>query len=436
MRYPFLIFFAFLLFSFHKIFSQNEVSGKYFLVGETEYKITYFSPSNLSFKNNNIKRMIIVLHGNSRTALTRQNDIIQAANSENTYLETLIISPHFIGTQEIIDNNLDDYHLYWKDAGWMEGGNSNSSGAYPRDESFSSFEVMDDIISQVILSENFPNLSQIILTGFSGGGQFMNRYASSNRIQEDFESEYNLDFRYIVASPSSYLYFNGERRVVGTTDQFEVPNSSSCGTYNNYKYGTLQMKQYMKYYHLDTLINRYKRRKISYGVGSRDNNPNSSSMDDTCPAMFQGSHRLERATVFVNYLNHFYGDLGENHKLYIAQGVFHNSTVFYNKNIIKNLLFPEITKTSKPLGIEKNKIKVYPTITSDKLHIEIHNSNSKEKLKIIDIFGREVKNFKIILNDKERLIIDASTIPEGLYFLFFNTFGNSNDKLRKFIIRK
>ena len=436
MRYPFLIFFALLLFSFHKIFPQNEVSGKYFLVGETEYKITYFSPSNLSFKNNNIKRMIIVLHGNSRTALTRQNDIIQAANSENTYLETLIISPHFIGTQEIIDNNLDDYHLYWKDAGWMEGGNSNSSGAYPRDESFSSFEVMDDIISQVILSENFPNLSQIILTGFSGGGQFMNRYASSNRIQEDFESEYNLDFRYIVASPSSYLYFNGERRVVGTTDQFEVPNSSSCGIYNNYKYGTFQMNQYMKYYHLDTLINRYKRRKISYGVGSRDNNPNSSSMDDTCPAMFQGSHRLERATVFVNYLNHFYGDLGENHKLYIAQGVFHNSTVFYNKNIIKNLLFPEITKTSTPLGIEKNKIKVYPTITSGKLHIEIHNSNSKEKLKIIDIFGREVKNFKIILNDKDRLIIDASTIPEGLYFLFFNTFGNSNDKLRKFIIRK
>ena len=283
MRYPFLIFFAFLLFSFHKIFSQNEVSGKYFLVGETEYKITYFSPSNLSFKNNNIKRMIIVLHGNSRTALTRQNDIIQAANSENTYLETLIISPHFIGTKEIIDNNLDDYHLYWKDAGWMEGGNSNSSGAYPRDESFSSFEVMDDIISQVILSENFPNLSQIILTGFSGGGQFMNRYASSNRIQEDFESEYNLDFRYIVASPSSYLYFNGERRVDGTLDQFEVPNSSSCGIYNNYKYGTFQMNQYMKYYHLDTLINRYKRRKISYGVGSRDNNPNSSSMDDTCP---------------------------------------------------------------------------------------------------------------------------------------------------------
>ena len=33
-------------------------SGKYFLVGETEYKITYFSPSNLSFKNNNINSLV------------------------------------------------------------------------------------------------------------------------------------------------------------------------------------------------------------------------------------------------------------------------------------------------------------------------------------------------------------------------------------------
>ena len=436
MRYPFIFFFTFFFFIFYKTLSQNEVSGKYFLVGESEYKITYFSPSNLSFINNNVKRMIIVLHGNNRTAFTRQNDIIQAANSENAYLETLIISPHFIGTQELIDNNLDDYHLYWKDTGWMDGGNSNSSGAYPRDESFSSFEVMDDIISQVILSEKFPNLSQIILTGFSGGGQFMNRYASSNRIQEEFESEYNLDFKYIIASPSSYLYFNGERRVDGTVDQFETPNSLNCGTYNNYKYGTLRMNEYMKYYHLDTLINRYKRRKISYGVGSRDNNPNSSSMDDTCPAMFQGSHRLERASIFVNYLNHFYGDLGENHKLYIAQGVSHNSTVFYNKNMIKDLLFPEISNSPSPLGIEKNKIKVYPSITSGNLNIEITNNNFNEKPKIIDIFGREVKNFKIIFNSRDRFLIDTSSIPEGLYFIFFNTFGNSNDKMRKFIIRK
>ena len=188
MRYPFIFFFTFFFFIFYKTLSQNEVSGKYFLVGESEYKITYFSPSNLSFINNNVKRMIIVLHGNNRTAFTRQNDIIQAANSENAYLETLIISPHFIGTQELIDNNLDDYHLYWKDTGWMDGGNSNSSGAYPRDESFSSFEVMDDIISQVVYGGKFPNISQIILTGYSGGGQFMNRYAPSNRIQVDMES--------------------------------------------------------------------------------------------------------------------------------------------------------------------------------------------------------------------------------------------------------
>ena len=436
MRKYFLLFF--LLFSvIDDTFSQNEVSGKYFLVGDSDYKITYFSPSNLSFKNNNIRRLVIVLHGNSRTALTRQNDIVQAADTEGKYLETLIISPHFISNQELVDNNLDDYHLYWRDNGWMEGALSSSSGAYPREESFSSFEVIDDIISQIILGNNFPNLRQVVLTGFSGGGQFMNRYASSNRVHELFEKDYNIDFQYLIASPSSYMYFNEERRVDGSTEQFEKPNVGNCGLYNNYKYGTNMLNQYMKYYHLDTLINRYKRRKISYGVGSRDNNPNSSSMDDSCQAMFQGDHRLERATIFVNYLKHIYGDLGDNHKLYIAQGVNHNSTTFYNRNNIRPLLFPEITnEVETPLGIENNnKIKIYPTPGSKVLNIENINFSLIHDFKILDIFGREVKNFTVSSEKNTKMLVDTSKLSDGLYFIFFNTFEDSLDKRLKFVIR-
>ena len=436
MRKYFLLFF--LLFTvIDDTFSQNEVSGKYFLVGESDYKITYFSPSNLSFKNNNIRRLVIVLHGNSRTALTRQNDIVQAADTEGKYLETLIISPHFISNQELVDNNLDDYHLYWRDNGWMEGSLSSSSGAYPREESFSSFEVVDDIISQIILGNNFPNLRQVVLTGFSGGGQFMNRYASSNRVHELFEKDYNIDFQYLIASPSSYMYFNEERRVDGSTEQFEKPNVGNCGLYNNYKYGTNMLNQYMKYYHLDTLINRYKRRKISYGVGSRDNNPNSSSMDDRCQAMFQGDHRLERATIFVNYLKHIYGDLGDNHRLYIAQGVNHNSTTFYNRNNIRPLLFPEITNEVKtPLGIENEyKIKIYPTPGSKVLSIENINFSHIYDFKIVDIFGREVKNFTVSSEKNTKMLVDTSKLSDGLYFIFFNTFEDSLDKRLKFIVR-
>ena len=138
-----------LFFLFNNSLCQEPVSPQFLYVGESQYKITYFSPSNINFTNNNIKRLVIVLHGNNRTAEQRQNAIIQAANSENKYLETLIISPHFIGTQELVANGLDDYHLYWSSASWMDGSPSSSSGAYPRDESFSSFEVMDNIITPV-----------------------------------------------------------------------------------------------------------------------------------------------------------------------------------------------------------------------------------------------------------------------------------------------
>ena len=428
--------FIILIFQSNIIFSQEPVSGKFFYVGESQYKITYFSPSNLNFTNNNIRRLVIVLHGNNRTAEQRQNAIIQAANSEDKYLETLIISPHFIGTPEIVANNLDDYHLYWSGTSWMDGSSSSSSGAYPRDESFSSFEVMDDIITQIVYGEKFPNLSQIILTGFSGGGQFMNRYAASNRIQEGLEQEYNMEFKYLVASPSSYLYFNDERRVEGTTDQFEKPNISNCGTYNNYKYGLQQMNQYMKYYHVDTLKNRYKRRNISYGICKRDNNPNSSSLDDTCPAMFQGDHRLERATIYNNYLKHYFGDLGDNHKLYITNGVGHDSFTFYNKSDIRPILFPVIKNepNNDPLGVEDDiKITIFPSVGSKQLFIT-GEFKDVPRMAIYDINGKKIYNFRSSRLNSSKFSINTSNLEDGLYIIFFDNFGILNPKRKKFVI--
>ncbi len=440
MRYFIIIFFIIIC---GDSFSQEAVSGKYFLVGETQYKFTYFSPSNLNFKNNNVKRLIIVLHGRTRTAEQRQNAIIQAANTENEFLETLIISPHFIGSQELAAHNLDNNHLYWQDKEWMEGGLSSSSGSYPREESFSSFEVMDDIISQIIYSENFPNLAQIILTGFSGGGQFMNRYASSNRIQEKFEDENNIVFKYLVAAPSSFMYFNDERRVEGTTDQFEKPSVPNCPSYNNYKYGPVNMNEYMKYYHLDTLIARYKRRDISYGVGSRDNNPNSSSLDDTCQGMLQGDHRLERANIYVNYMTHLHGDLGENHKLTVASGVGHDSFAFYNKNNVRPLLFPEITNTPKnnqteedPLGIESDaEILLYPTISRKNLFLKA-NTSKNPIVSIFDTKGIPSNNIKIHTVNESLLKIDIDKLYQGLYILLYTDKSLKKPKRIKFIKRK
>lgn len=426
----------FIFFFFGKIHSQEPVSNKFFYISESQYKITYFSPSDLSFTNNNIKRLVVVLHGNSRTAEQRQNAIIQAANTENKYLETLIIAPHFIGNQELVANNLDNYHLYWSGITWMDGNKSSSSGAYPRDESYSSFEVMDDIISQIVYGGKFPNLTQIVLTGYSGGGQFINRYAPSNKIQEGMESEFNIEFKYLIASPSSYLYFNEERRVDGTLDQFEIPNASNCGTYDNYKYGMKQLNQYMKYFHVDTLINRYKRRSISYGVGSRDNNPNSSSMDDSCEAMFQGEHRVERARIYNNYLRHYFGDLSDNHELFIAIGVAHaNSFEFYNKGNIRPLIFPEIkNEPMQPLSVSKETgINIFPSVGSDRLFIS-GNFNSKPIISIFDTKGNKINGLKISDLKYKNFFIDTSDLPDGLYIIFFDNFGVLNPKRKKFVI--
>ena len=54
-----------LFFLFNNSLCQEPVSPQFLYVGESQYKITYFSPSNINFTNNNIKRLVIVLHGNN-----------------------------------------------------------------------------------------------------------------------------------------------------------------------------------------------------------------------------------------------------------------------------------------------------------------------------------------------------------------------------------
>ena len=195
------------------------------------------------------------------------------------------------------------------------------------------------------------------------------------------------------------------------------------------------MNQYMKYFHVDTLINRYKRRSIAYGVGRRDNNPNSSSLDKTCQAMFQGDHRLERAIIYNNYLKYFFGDLGDNHKLYTLNGVGHDSFVFYNKSEIRKLLFPEIKNTPNlPLSIEKDlDISIFPSVGSKKLFVK-GDFMVKPEFSIFDINGKQIFNYKSSVLINSKFSINTSLLEDGLYIIFFDNFGILNPKRRKFVI--
>ena len=81
------------------------------------------------------------------------------------------------------------------------------------------------------------------------------------------------------------------------------------------------------------------------------------------------------------------------------------------------------------------KIKVYPTPGSKVLSIENINFSHIYDFKIVDIFGREVKNFTVSSEKNTKMLVDTSKLSDGLYFIFFNTFEDSLDKRLKFIVR-
>jgi len=65
---------------------------------------------------------------------------------------------------------------------------------------------MDHIVQLPADRSRFLNLRSIVLAGHSGEGQFMQRYAAVNQM----EQKLGVSIRYVVANPSSYLYFEGQ----------------------------------------------------------------------------------------------------------------------------------------------------------------------------------------------------------------------------------
>jgi len=182
---------------------------------------------------------------------------------------------------------------------------------------------MDKILLRLADSKAFPDIEEIVVAGHSAGGQFVNRYAAGGKAQS--EARPDLSWEYIVANASSYMYFSDERLVEGTTDTFAVPNSSNCRNYNDYKYGLEDLNSYMASVGASKIKNNYENRDVTLLLGALDNNPNNSSLDKSCSANLQGSHRLDRGkTYFEHVQDEFGADILDHHQLHVVPGVGHS----------------------------------------------------------------------------------------------------------------
>lgn len=290
--------------------------------------LPYYSNVDISEDINNKTRAVIVIHGQGRHAYNSYNQIYNAAEAENKTQETIIVAPQFLTTVDVIEWELSSNYCFWSGATEWTGGSMNHSVSdHPTEYLISSFTIMDSLLTH--LNQTFTNLNSIIVIGHSAGGQFVNRYAGAHSLP--FESK----IKHVVSAPSHYLYFNEERVINEFIFPLEWGIPSNCSNYNNYRYGLENLNNYMVQVGQDSIIHRYKRRSITYIIGSEDFGGTTD-----CQSLAQGENRKKRSLTYYNYLSHYFGSsVLEQQKIAIISGADHDSGLIYNSNCVKSVMF-------------------------------------------------------------------------------------------------
>lgn len=289
-------------------------------------RVPYDANSSLSASSVQIQRAVVTVPGSSRSSSYAYDTLLEAAAiagaSDGT---TLVVAPQFLIEADIGYHLLPADWLFWSDGGWKEGSQSLSTLSNPRPARLSSFAVVDSILYR-IASRN-PNLQSVVVAGHSAGGQFVHRFAAGSTVEQTLQSEFGIDVAYVVANPSSYLYFDPQR--VTADDQFAVPSDSviqSCPDYDDYKYGLQARNVYMSRLSRAKIRSQFAARAVSVLLGELDADPNALDLDIGCAAMLQGANRFERGTIYGSYLLRYYGTgVATTHRTIPVPGVGHDS---------------------------------------------------------------------------------------------------------------
>lgn len=260
-----------------------------------------------------VRRIVFVIHGHGRNACGSASSVIASAELAGVVGETLVVAPHFPLAEDIDED--DDDLLYWSNDGWKEGGTSRSS-PYDRPWAVSSFEVLDEMVR--LAESAFGESTEIIVIGHSAGGQYTNRYAAGTQVARRA--------RFVVANPSSYLYFD-DRRWNG--ESFERPSRADrreCDTFDTYKYGTSDLVRYMEDVGARSLRDSYGTRRVIYLLGRVDTETDDALLDTSCAADWQGDNRLQRGLTYFSYLQTIYGpSIAARQSLVVVPDVGHDS---------------------------------------------------------------------------------------------------------------
>ncbi len=272
-----------------------------------------------------ISRAVIVFHGVGRDVNGYYRTVQDAAErADAASRDTIFIAPQFLDEEDIREHHLGKDMLRWRRVAWEAG----APAAAP--SPISSYEVVDDLLTRLADRSLFPNLKTVVLAGHSGGGQLVQRYAVAGKAAAGLESA-GIHIRYVIANPSSYLYFSDGRPAAGGV---------RCRDFDHWKYGPVDPPAYVKDGE-STWPQReasYAQRDVIYLLGTADIDPHERDLDVSCAAETQGPTRFVRGRAYFAYL-HARHPAGWNQRMWFVPGVPHSARQMFTSACGVSALF-------------------------------------------------------------------------------------------------
>ncbi|WP_246665490.1 alpha/beta fold hydrolase [Rhizobium tropici] len=295
-----------------------------------------------------VTKVLIVIHGTLRNAdayyATGQKLLAKAGDLAK---RTMVVAPQFLIRPDVNAFSLSAQTLAWTQNGWKEG------EAARQPAPISSFSALDALLRHFSDRRLYPSLSTIVVMGHSAGAQLVQRYAVVGRETESLASA-GISVRYLVANPSSYLYFDNERPAL-PADQ----SVAACPRATQWRYGLTGAPLYVSSQDPKAVEARYAARNVVYLLGEADTNPYTHFIDRSCAAMAQGPYRLARGLTFFDYMKKRHpSDLDQ--KVVEIPGVGHDDEAMLTSDCSISVLFdrpipqscPVIAGTAKGSGAQ------------------------------------------------------------------------------------
>jgi pimeloyl-ACP methyl ester carboxylesterase len=301
----------------------------------------------LDKRNTTVTRALIMVHGADRNADHYFETATAAGFLAGALGNTIIIAPRFAAGHDTVATN----EVVWPARGdsWRSGGMS------PLNPTLSSFDLADEILREFANKKLFPNLTHIVVTGHSAGGQFANRYEMSNKVHDKLGG---VTVSYAVANPSSYAWpaavrpmpvgdgdpatadkealgDSGEK--VNTNFTYGAFDTTKAPDYDRWPAGLEQRAGYTAGMTDEQLKKQLVERPTTYLLGQVDVLP-LGGFDSSPSGMAQGPTRRTRGEAFVKYVNE---TLGAKHNAIIVPECGHNDRCIFTTAVVLPVIFPQ-----------------------------------------------------------------------------------------------